>query len=252
MSERPSNHSVSGFNMYYLQFHSKHRSNWSPKHIDHKPLFPVWSHLCIKINDSDKTAAAILLFLCLRRRQMEGKRGRQKKRKRDADGESLRINTAEYKATDVCQASADRQASFSKKQKRISCTKGSSSLSFSPCLSLHLQCVDFVPSSVFCSSLFQLLSSFYPIHHFPPSFVSIIFLTIFSIVLPSSSFLSPHRCLSVISPHLLLLLPYCFSLLLPLLLHVFLLAFPLSVILYSFFLLHHYHLSPDIHYTKGI
>lgn len=31
-------------------------------------------------------------------------------------------------------------------------------------------CVDFVPSSVFCSSLFHLLSSFCPIHHFPPLF----------------------------------------------------------------------------------
>lgn len=118
---------------------------------------------------------------------MEGKRGRlRKKRNRDADGESLRINTAEYKATDVCRAFADRQASFSKKQKRISCTKGSSSLFLSLPFFASV-CVDFVPSSVFCSSLFHLLSSFCPIHHFPPSFVSIIFLTIFSLVLPSSS-----------------------------------------------------------------
>lgn len=116
-------------------------------------------------------------------------------------------------------------------------------------------CVDFVPSSVFCSSLFHLLSSFCPIHHFPPSFVSIIFLTIFSLVLPSSS--PSLLFLPVSSP-----LPLChFPAPSPPPTLLFLSppsprlpsrSPSLCDSLFFFFLLHHYHLSSDIHYTKGI
>lgn len=69
----------------------------------------------------------------------------------------MAINTAEYKATDVCRAFADRQASFSKKQKRISCTKESSSLSLSFPAFLCICVCRFC--AIFCF-LFIVISSF--------------------------------------------------------------------------------------------